>query len=100
MKIDIQTVNFSATDGLLKDLHQLLGKLERLDHRITGADVYLKMQNSQGTDTRKAEIKVYLPGTDLYADHEAESFYEALHRATEKVRLQLLRYKDMVREKR
>ena len=100
MKTDIQTINFHATNGLLDDVHEVLSKLTQFEDRITGADVYLKMHEAQVDETREAHIKIYLPGQNLYAAHKGESFYQALHEAADKVRVQLKRKRENLLKKR
>lgn len=100
MKIDIQTLNFEASDGLLDKLQGALQKLTQYEDGITGADVYLKKFDTHDVGTRKVEIKLYVPGGNLYADHQANSFHEAIHEAAGKMRNQLLKRKEMIRQKR
>jgi putative sigma-54 modulation protein len=100
MKIDIQTLDFEAPDGLLADLNEVLQKFTQFEDRITGIDVYLKKLESHNVGTRKAEFKLYVPGANLYADHQANSFHEAIHEAAEKMKNQLLKRKELIQQKR
>lgn len=99
MKIDIQTINFNATDGLLEDVHSVLNKFTTYNDQVVGADVYLKMMDTHQENTRKVEIKIYLAGNNLYADHQADSFYEALHEAEKKIRVQMQKRQEILQQK-
>ena len=100
MKIDIETVNFEPEQELLDHVNEKVGKLGRFFENITGVDVYLKSMNNDNAQTKVAEIKVFLPGPSIYAEFQTDTFHGALDVAIEKVKKQLKKRNQLMKEKR
>ncbi|UII23120.1 HPF/RaiA family ribosome-associated protein [Fulvivirga ligni] len=100
MKTDIQTIGFSANKELIDFVEDRLKHLTKLDSQITGVDVYLKSVKDNHDETKIAEIKLFLPGPTLYADHQSESFRESVMEVVEKLKRQIKKRKDILYEKR
>lgn len=100
MKTDIQTIGFDANDDLMAFLDHRIKRLEKYYDDITGMDVYLKSVNNSEEETKIAEIKVYLPGPSVFAEHQGESFRESIIESVDKLERQLRKRKDILSEKR
>lgn len=100
MKVDMQTIDFEPTEELKQLVNEYIGKFQELEDRITGIDVYLKSLPNNEQLTKKAEFRLYLPGGDIFAEHQAETFLDAIQQAYKKARTQMLKRKDMVNEHR
>jgi putative sigma-54 modulation protein len=50
--------------------------------------------NNEGVDNKTVEIKVKVPGSQLFAKEQARSFEAATDLATEALRNQLKKYKE------
>ena len=100
MKWDIQTVGFNAKEELMDTVKERVTKLEKFYNPIIGAEVYLKLLYDDQRENKKVELKLNIPGEDVYADHQSESFEASLQEAVEKVRKQLLKKKDLERAHR
>ncbi|MTI22295.1 ribosome-associated translation inhibitor RaiA [Fulvivirga sp. RKSG066] len=100
MKYDIQTVGFDATDELKSYLESQLSEIHELHDNITGIDVYLKSVNDDEEETKIAEIKVFIPGPSLYADHRSEKFDESIAKAVDKIKRQIKKTKEKQYAKR
>ena len=96
MKINIQSIGFSASQQLLDFTEGRLGKLERFADDMTGAEVYLKIENGQ-EDRKVAEINLKVRGGELHASKQANSFEEAIDESTEALRRQLVKRKGKER---
>lgn len=99
MKTDIQTINFDASADLLDAVNGNIDKLSALEKDITEVDVYLKTVNDQQDRTKNVEMRLFVPGNDLYAEYQAESFDEALQQTYQKLRKQLVKRKEMIRNR-
>jgi putative sigma-54 modulation protein len=100
MKWDIQTVGFSAKSELLESTKESVMKLEKYFTPIIGAEVYLRLEYDNQKENKKVEVKLNIPGEDVYADHKSESFEKSLGETIDKVKKQLLKKKDLERAHR
>ena len=95
MKVQVQSIHFDA-DVKLTDLIQR--KLDKLDTFFDGAidaEVILKL-NNQGVENKTVEIKLNLPGDQLFAEKSNGSFEAATDHCTEALRRQVRKYKEKV----
>lgn len=92
MKWDIQTVGFNADSSLTDYTKEKVSGLQKYMDGIVGAEVYLKLDNSD-TANKLAEIKLNIPGNDIYADSQAERFEGAINDACDKLKRQIRKLK-------
>jgi putative sigma-54 modulation protein len=95
MTVKIHTVHFDADSKLLQFIQSKLEKLHQFHDRITSVDVYLKLDNVvHRIKDKVAEIKVHIPGHDLFVKHSTKSFEESFDDALGKVINQIKRKKQ------
>jgi len=92
MKIQIQSVGFTAHSRLMEFVQQKVEKLRRFEDEIEVAEVFLRLENGQ-EERKVAEIKLLLRGGELFASKQADSFEEAVDDALEALRRQLMKRK-------
>ncbi|MFO8087768.1 MAG: ribosome-associated translation inhibitor RaiA [Bacteroidales bacterium] len=97
MKVDINSVHFRADVKLETFIQEKVNKLEQYFDGILGSDVMLKLDNADGKDNKIAEVKLKVPGEDLFAKKQAKSFEEATDQAVSALRKQLIKYKDKLK---
>ena len=90
--------------GLLKDkyaylIQKKLDKLETFYGRIVHANVHLK-EEGEAVKNKQVEMTLFVPGPDMFAIAEADTFEKAIAAASEKLRTQLVRFKDQLVERR
>lgn len=93
MKMDLQTVGFNATEELLAYTREKTEGLYKYYDQIVGAEVYLKLVNNDADQTKVAEIKLNIPGNDLYADSQSEKFEGAVNSTVDKLKAQIRKLK-------
>ena len=93
MKIDIQSIHFSARDTLRELLKQRIEKLTTFYSPIMSAKVILQLESSGAVDNKCVEIELQVPGTKPFAEARAESFEKATTLAVESLRRQLRKLK-------
>ena len=96
MDIDIQSVGFSADQKLINFINEKLDKLTHFFDNIVACDVYLRVERKSVQDNKVVEIKLYIPGKDLFAKKQCDSFEEATVEAVEALRKQIKKYKGKV----
>jgi putative sigma-54 modulation protein len=95
MKLQMHAVNFDADPKLLDFIQRKVDKLETFYDRMVDGEVFLRV-NNEGIANKTIEIKLNLPGNQIFAKEGAKSFEEATDEATEALRRQIRKYKDKV----
>jgi len=99
MDTKIQSVNFDADKALVLFVEERVGKLEQYFDNIVGVESFLKVEKSESYENKIAEIKVLLPGKEIFAKKNAKSFEEAVDESLEALRRQLIKYKEKLHSK-
>jgi putative sigma-54 modulation protein len=93
MKVDISSVHFDADQKLLDFINAKVGKLETFYDKIIDSVVILKVDNAEDKENKVAEIKLSVPGKDLFAKKQCKTFEEAVDSAVEALRRQIRKQK-------
>lgn len=93
MKLQMQSIHFDADKKLLQFIQKKMDKLETFYDRITGGDVYLKLEKDE-VKNKAVHIKLFLPGTSVMAKEQGGSFEEAVDLAYENLKRQLSKQKE------
>lgn len=97
MNIQINDVNFNAEAQLMDFARKKAEKLYGLYEGIVGVEVTYKLENSHEENNKTAEIRIKVPGNDLFAKKTQKSFEEATEASVLALRKQLEKFKDKVR---
>lgn len=97
MNVTIQSVHFTAADHLELFVNQRVSKLEQYFEGIISAEVILRLDKSDDTENKVAEISLDIPGGDLFAKKQSKTFEESIDLACEALRKQLIKWKEKVR---
>jgi len=98
MKVNIQSVHFDADRKLLDFIEHKLAKLAVQYDRIIESEVTLKLDNAADHENKIAEIRLHVPGNDLFAKRQCKSFEEALDTAIDALKNQLVKHKEKIRQ--
>ena len=99
MNITIQSVRFNATEKLEQFVNQKVSKLDLFFEGILKAEVILRLDKSETSDNKVAELNVDIPGNSLFAKKQSKSFEESVDLACDAIRKQLEKHKDKVKAK-
>jgi putative sigma-54 modulation protein len=94
MKIKIQTVHFNADQRLEEFVNDRLDKLMGRYKKVIRADVTLRLSKDEAQDNKIAEIRLEVPGSNLFVKKQSKSFEEAADSAVEVLLRQLEKYKE------
>lgn len=97
MKVKIQSIHFDADRKLLDFIEEKVDKLNHFYQDIIGSEVYLRLDKNSNTENKIAEIKLNIPGNDLFAKRQCKTFEEATDTAVEALRRQLKKHKEKIR---
>jgi|SRR3972149_1340120 len=93
MKVNVHAIHFDADQKLLEFVQERVDKLEHFYDKIIDSEVFLRLEKSSDTLNKVAEIKMKIPGMELFAKKQCKSFEEATDNAVEALRRQLKKYK-------
>ena len=93
MDTQMHAIHFKADQKLLTFIQERLNKLEQFNDQIVSAEVYLRLDNDRDKENKITEIKLHVPGKDLFAKKQCKSFEEATNVAVEALRRQILKDK-------
>lgn len=96
MNINIQSVHFVASERLQEFISVKVGKLDQYYDGIISAEVILKLNKSDDTENKVAEINLNIPGNDLFAKKQCKTFEEAIDLCCEALRKQLIKWKEKI----
>lgn len=94
MKTNIQSVHFDADKKLIDFIEDKVSKLSAFNDRVMSTDVTLRLDKSGDNNNKIAEIKLLVPGTDLFAKKQCSTFEEAVDLACDALRTQIKRHKE------
>lgn len=97
MKINVHSLHFDAGEKLLGFVDAKLNKLDTFYDGIVAADVTLKLEKSDISENKIAEIKVQIPGNDVFCCRQAKSFEEAVDLSVDALKKQLQKAKEKQR---
>lgn len=94
MDFKLNTVHFSADEKLVEYIKERIGKLERIYDSIVSSEVYLKVDKNESNENKIVEVKVLLPGNELFAKKQCNSFEEAMDLAVSALKKQVEKHKN------
>tara|TARA_B100001287_G_C22601808_1_gene490790 strand:+ start:660 stop:944 length:285 start_codon:yes stop_codon:yes gene_type:complete len=93
MDTQMHAIHFKADKKLLTFIQERLNKLEQFNDQIVSAEVFLKLDKDREKENKIAEIKLHVPGKDMFAKKQCKSFEEATNVAVEALRRQIMKDK-------
>jgi putative sigma-54 modulation protein len=95
MKLQVHSIHFDADQKLINFIQKKVDKLETFYDRLVDGEVFLRL-NNEGIENKTVEIKLNVPGTQLFAIEKARSFEAATDQAAEALKVQLTKFKAKI----
>lgn len=96
MKLQVHSIHFDADIKLINFIQKKLDKLDTFYDRLVDGEVFLRL-NNEGAENKTVEIKLRVPGDQLFATEKAKSFEAATDLATDALRTQLKKFKEKIK---
>jgi putative sigma-54 modulation protein len=93
MEINIQSIHFTEHSDLHNFVMDKVAKLDRFNNDILSGEVCLKLDKSSTKENKICEIKLVIPGNDLFAKKQCATFEEATAQAVDALHHQLQKHK-------
>jgi putative sigma-54 modulation protein len=94
MKVNIQSVHFDADQKLIDFIESKVLKLTSQYDKIIETDVTLRIDKATNNENKIAEIRLHVPGNDLYAKRQCKSFEEATDQSVDALKNQIIKHKE------
>jgi putative sigma-54 modulation protein len=97
MNIRIKAVKFDADSKLEDFIQKKVSKLGRFFDDIITAEVFLKLENTPDLENKVVEVRLDIPGSDLFARKQTRSFEESTDEVVDALKQQILKHKEKQR---
>jgi len=94
MKVNTQSVNFSADRKLINFIQKRMDKLDLFYDKVIQSDVYLKLENTSIKENKIFEARVSVPGGSFVVKKQCKTFEEGVDIATASLERQLKKRKE------
>ena len=90
----MHSIKFDADTKLLDFIQKKADKLDTFYDRIIDGEVFLRLEKDDSRENKIVEIKLNLPGEQLFAKTKSKSFEAAADDAVEALRRQIKKFKE------
>jgi putative sigma-54 modulation protein len=94
MQITIQYLHFTASAQLNELVNEKISKLGHLSDKVESADVCLKADKGESGEDKLCEIRLSIPGNDLFVKKHAHTYEEATTKAVDALHEQISKLKS------
>jgi putative sigma-54 modulation protein len=96
MRLQIHAVRFTADQSLLDFIQAKLNKLDTFHDRIIGGEVFLRLDGADSNKVKEkvVEVRVTIPGKELFVKEHDKSFESAIDRVMDVLKDKLVRCKQ------
>jgi len=94
MEIQIQSIHFKADRKLIDHINEKVGKLNHYFEGILNSEIFLRLDKSDNAENKVVEIKVMVPGNELYVKRQCKTFEEAIDTGVDALTKQVKKYKE------
>jgi putative sigma-54 modulation protein len=96
MKINIQSINCTPREDLLDLINEKLTKLTHFSDRILEAKVILRIEKAESHDNKLVEVRLVIPGHDLFVKKQCDSFEEGVQKSYDVLQREIKEWKEKV----
>jgi putative sigma-54 modulation protein len=97
MKVNVQSIGLSPRQDLLDLIDEKIQKLDKISDRIVEAKVILRVDKADDRSNKTVEIRLAIPGNDIFVKKQGESFEEVVQKATDTLQREVKDWKDRSR---
>ena len=94
MKLQMHSIHFDADAKLVDFIQRKADKLDTFFDRIIDGEVFMRLEKNESNENKIIEIKLNIPGNQLFAKEKSRTFEAAADEAVEALRRQLKKYKE------
>jgi putative sigma-54 modulation protein len=99
MKVDIQSIHFTADYKLLDFVTKKMEKVQTYYDGIKSTDVYLRIEKDSEKENKTVEVKINMNGNSIFAKEQASTFEAATDLVLDKLVAQVKKHKEKIEAK-
>ena len=96
MDVKIHSIHFTADQKLIDYINDKVSKLALFFDHIIAGEVFLRLDKNSEKENKITEIKILIPGKELFAKKQCKSFEEAADLVVEALRKQVVKHEEKV----
>lgn len=96
MKAEIEFVGMAVSDAVTDHVNKKVGKLTDRYSWITNVAVFLKEENSNDGRNMKCEIRLSVPGPQIFAESLETDMYGSINETIRDLEVQLEKHKNVL----
>lgn len=94
MNTSINPVKFKTDEKLDKYINDKVAKLDRMIDNAVKCEVTLKLEKPETDNNKIVDMRLYVPGKDLFVTKQADTFEEAVSQCVDTLKVQIEKYKN------
>ncbi|MBR4229891.1 MAG: ribosome-associated translation inhibitor RaiA [Bacteroidales bacterium] len=94
MNTSINPVKFKTDEKLDKYINEKVAKLDRMIDNAVKCEVTLKLEKPETDNNKIVDMRLFVPGKDLFVTKQANTFEEAVSQCVDTLKIQIEKYKN------
>ena len=94
MNTSINPVKFRTDEKLEKYIADKVAKLDRMIDNAVKCEVTLKLEKPETDNNKIVDMRLYVPGKDLFVTKQADTFEQAVSDGVDTLKVQIEKYKN------
>ena len=94
MNTSINPVKFKTDEKLDKYINEKVAKLDRMIDNAIKCEVTLKLEKPETDNNQIVDMRLYVPGKDLFVTKQADTFEDAVSQCVDTLKVQIEKYKN------
>ena len=96
MKLQMHSIRFDANQRLIDFIQKKADRLDKFFDRIIDGEVYMRLDKDNNMENKIVEIKLNIPGNQLFAKEKAKTFEAASDLSLEALKKQIIKHKEKI----
>ena len=89
MEVQVTSIHFKADQDLISFIQDKVNKLTLFHDKIISGNVTLSLEKDQDRENKVVEIKLHVPGHELFSRRKSSSFEQGTADASDAIRRQI-----------
>ena len=96
MKLQMHSIRFTADQRLIDFIQKKADRLDKFFDRIIDGEVFMRLDKDNNMENKIVEIKLNIPGNQLFAKEKAKTFEAASDLSLEALKKQIIKHKEKI----
>jgi putative sigma-54 modulation protein len=96
MKLQMHSIRFDANQRLIDFIQKKADRLDKFFDRIIDGEVFMRLDKDNNMENKIVEIKLNIPGNQLFAKEKAKTFEAAVDLSLEALKKQIIKHKEKI----